>query len=474
MSLSNSISNAFSGLTVTSRAAQLVSSNLANALNENYSRQEIELSSSQNGGAFLANTKRIVDRALIADRRDSIAGLGLANERTAGALAFENAIGFPSDASSIPAHLNRFDAALRYLESDPGSEVRLRDVLSTAASMSTRLNTIQTDIQSQRMHADGQIDIAVNTLNTSLSQIVELNEKIVSANVNGRETSTLLDQRQSLIDQVSELIPVREMRRSHDSISLVSANGMMLIDSGAVSFNFTRSNLIMPHMLVENGDLSAMSVGNNQIDLSNENGPLSGGRLQALFEMRDRTSVENQDQVDAFALDLATRFHDLPSDLSAVPGAAGLFTDNGYRATSLDQVGLAGRLAINPNIDPAQGGELWRLRSGFDAASEIPRGDASLVTDMISLLSQIQPSLGSAFDQASALSSRAAQAVSMFEQQQSNQSAQYEQLNQMHRSNGVDTDAELQKLLRIETNYAANAKVMQTIDEMFSAILRIN
>ena len=70
--------------------------------------------------------------------------------------------------------------------------------------------------------------------------------------------------------------------------------------------------------------------------------------------------------------------------------------------------------------------------------------------------------------------SAAAQVASEVMQAKSFASARYEQLNIMQMQNGVDTDTELQKLLSIETNYAANAKVIQTIDEMLSTIMRIN
>lgn len=38
---------------------------------------------------------------------------------------------------------------------------------------------------------------------------------------------------------------------------------------------------------------------------------------------------------------------------------------------------------------------------------------------------------------------------------------------------GVDTDQELQKLLQIEQAYAANARVITTIDEMIQQLLRL-
>ena len=474
MSLTSSLSNALSGLTATSRAAHLVSSNLANAMNENYSRQELELGGLQGGGVAVSSVNRFVDTALLADKRNAQSGLELSTERARNANAIEATIGSPDDPSSLSAHLNRFDAALQYLESDPNSDVRLRDVLSSASALSQRLNSAESNIQSERVNADRQIALEVESLNSNLQQIALLNEQIVNSNVNGRDANMLLDERQNLIDQVSELVPVREMPRERGAVSLVSANGMMLLESSAVSFDFTRVNHIVPQMSVEGGQLSSLTIDGEDLDMSKDSGRLAGGRLQALFEVRDNLVPEAQERIDVFALDLAERFHDLPNDLGAGIGAPGLFTDNGALAEAANQVGLAGRLEIHPGVDPDQGGELWRLRSGMDAASPAAAGYTSFVTDMISSLSALSPTHGSIFEHGASLISAAAQASSDSTLSQSFASARYEQLNLMQLQHGVDTDSELQKLLSIETNYAANAKVIQAVEEMLSAIMRIN
>lgn len=474
MSLSSSISNALSGLGVTSRSAQLVSSNLANALNENYSRQEIEISSASIGGAIVTSVNRFVDAALLSDKRNAQAELGMSSERADSASAIERAIGTPDDPSSIGAHLERFDAAIRYLESDPNSEVRLRETVSTSVALAARLNTAENNIQSERLSADRQIGVELKTLNTNLQKIDQLNEHIVAANVNDRDANAFLDERQKLIDEVSEIVPVREMQRDKGAISLVTANGMMLIDDSAISFDFTTTNIILPHMTSGNGLLGSIERDGQVIDLSSDSGPLSGGRLQGLFEVRDETAPKAQENLDAFALDLAERFHDLPGDLGAGTTAPGLFTDGGTRVDAANEVGLAGRLQLNANVDPDQGGALWRLQSGTSAASQSSAGYTSFISDMIASLEDQSTASGSIFGHSASLTSYVSQVSSDAEQSQSFASARYEQLNLMQLENGVDTDTELQKLLSIEMNYAANAKVIQTIDQMLSTIMGIN
>lgn len=40
-------------------------------------------------------------------------------------------------------------------------------------------------------------------------------------------------------------------------------------------------------------------------------------------------------------------------------------------------------------------------------------------------------------------------------------------------ADGVNTDQELQKLIELEKSYAANARVVQVVDDMLSELLRI-
>ncbi len=46
-------------------------------------------------------------------------------------------------------------------------------------------------------------------------------------------------------------------------------------------------------------------------------------------------------------------------------------------------------------------------------------------------------------------------------------------LKSIELENGVDTDNELQKLLVIERSYAANAKVIQTVEALLDQLMRI-
>ena len=75
MSISATLSNALTGLTAASRAAQLVSSNVSNATTEGYARRELELSAravtGAGDGVQIDGIRRVVDDELV-----TMAGLG--------------------------------------------------------------------------------------------------------------------------------------------------------------------------------------------------------------------------------------------------------------------------------------------------------------------------------------------------------------------------------------------------------------
>jgi flagellar hook-associated protein 1 FlgK len=52
-------------------------------------------------------------------------------------------------------------------------------------------------------------------------------------------------------------------------------------------------------------------------------------------------------------------------------------------------------------------------------------------------------------------------------------SGQLEELRALEMTDGVDSDREMQNLLLIEQGYAANARVIETIDELMETLLRL-
>jgi len=207
-----------------------------------------------------------------------------------------------------------------------------------------------------------------------------------------------------------------------------------------------------------------LTINDQPVRTDSENGALRGGSLGAQFAIRDELGIAAQTEIDAFARDLVGRFADPAVDTTLAPGDAGLFTDTGLAFNPADEVGLSSRLTVNAAIDPAQGGDAWRIRDGMNALTEGPVGDATLIQNLSNALTGARATVSGGFAGStlsaaglvSAMISDVGATVIGAEQEVSFTSARLTVLTQEQLAQGVDTDQELQNLLLVEQSYAAN------------------
>jgi flagellar hook-associated protein 1 FlgK len=475
MSISAAFNNALSGLTANSRLTDVISGNLANALTPGYAPRTLDLQAQDTGGGVkVAGTTRHTDPALVADRRLADSTLADAQTRAGFAVSVERALGLPGGGDSIADRLAAFEAAIVTASSRPENDARLNTVLREATALATAMNTAAEQIETLRSRTDTGISGAVGQLNSGLAQVADINTRIVSARAAGHETAALEDRRQQAIDAIAELVPVRQLERDRGAVALVSTGGALLLDGRPAQIGFEATPLVAAHMTVANGLVSGLGIDGRPVP-TGVDGPLSGGRLGALFENRDGLGLEAQRGLDSLARDLTGRIDSLTE-----PPSPGIFTDAGARVDPDSATGLAGRLAINPAVNPANGGALFRLRTGPDAATPAAPAEAPYLVALGQALASSQgpgPGPGAAqgdlSGHAAQLSSRAAQARLAAENAASFASGQAGELREVELRGGVDSDAELQRLLVVEQAFSANARMIQTLDDMMQTLLRI-
>ncbi|MEC7258797.1 MAG: flagellar hook-associated protein FlgK [Pseudomonadota bacterium] len=483
MSLGTALSTALSGLNVAGRASGVVSDNIANVMTPGYARRSLELSTRGDiaPGVRVVGTTRHVDPALLAGRRSADASLGNASVLAGYYSRLTNAIGTDTAGDSIAGRLAQFENSLISAASRPDSDVRLRTVVQEANALANQINAASDSIQDMRAEADAKIAASVKTMNTALSDIQTLNGRIVNAGSAGSGAEALMDQRQNLIDQINEIIPVRVVERERGQVALYTDGGVILLDGPAAKIDFTQTHTITPDMTLQSGALSEIVINGRVIQTGPGFKGIAGGTLAANFQIRDDLAVAAQVELDAQARDLVERFEDPAVDPTLLAGDPGLFTDNNAVFVVADEVGLAGRLKVNQLVDPAQGGEAWRIRDGLGAAVPGNEGDATLIQALNSALtSKRVPATGSfgsgalaASDIAATVISQVAQGSYRAERDLGFSSASQAELKKLELENGVDTDAELANLIIIEQAYAANARMIQVIDEMMESLLRI-
>lgn len=481
MSISSALSNAMTGLRAAGRSSEVISSNIANATTPGYGVRSLALSSSQLGGVYVDGVVRNVNPALLADLRLSDAEFSNLTEVDQFLTNLENILGTPDEPDSLAARISELENSLIVAASRPDAPERMLNVTSAARDLATLINSASGEIQTARSEADSKIQIQVDRLNTSLENVKDLNQRITKTINTGGDASALLDNRQAIVDEISAMVPIRQVPRDNGQIALYSTGGAILLDGGIAEIEFTAVNQVTPYMSLTGGTLSGLTINGYPVRTDSDTGALSGGTLGAQFEIRDELGTQAQAQLDALARDLVQRFQDPAVDPTLLAGDPGLFTDAGAAFVITDEVGLSSRLQLNANVDERQGGEPWRIRDGMNATTPGDVGDSRLIQALGDALSSTRtPSSGSfgagAFSMinlASTLTSEVGAARYQNDQKLTFASSQYNELTQLMLAEGVDTDAELQRLLIIEQNYAANVRLIEAADEMMQTILRI-
>ena len=469
MTLTNAFSNAASGLIATAKAIQVASANVSNAMTEGYAVRRLELGSAQVGGGVRVKAViRQVDPALQRLHRDSLADAGAARAGAARLTDLETALGIPG--KGIQGAIDALQGALVSASARPDLVSRLEQVASAAQAVSRAFGSAQSALQQSRADADTAIATGVDRLGNGLAQIDALNERIVALKAAGQSTLELEDTRAALVSDLSELVPLREIARADGRITLFTRQGQLMLDLEPAQIGFSRSLGVGPGSSLGAG-LSGLTI-NGIAVATDSRGPLAGGTLTAEFAWRDEGAVAAQAELDALAHDLVRRFGGIDPTL---PGTdPGLFTLGGAAAGASVPVGAAGLLSVNAALD----GAAWRLRDGLGAAAPGAVGDPAGINALSAAFERVEPTLASVTP--ARFATHVAETMARLSMQRhaaeedaastaNRQAALHDQVL----ANGVDTDAEMQRLLVIEQSYAANARVIETADAMLRRLLEI-
>lgn len=483
MSITSALNSALTGLTATSRQAEIVSTNVANASTPGYAKRTVMLSSLSLGGSgqgvLVTGVRRDIDSALINDRLLATALTGQNKTRADFLATLETIIGTREATGSLSARVDAFDTALISAASNPESEGRLSAAVNAAKDLANGLVTASNRVQEERSRADQGIAAAVEDLNAALKRVQDLNATIVSFTGAGRDVSSFLDQRQQVIDHISQIIPIKQIEDDKNRVILMSAGGAMLVEGKAAVFSFDPAGKIVPEMTLQGGALSGLSLNGKPIETTGNTSLIRGGRLSALFEVRDDLAVQGQAKLDAMARDLSERFSAAGLDPTLSAGDPGLFTDSGTAFDPANELGFAARIQVNAAVLPAQGGRVTALRDGLGANALGPAGDAHLLIALSSALTATRPTSSSAMGQGNrSLSGFASDILSLIatdriyaEGEQAFSQARTWALQDLEAAKGVNIDEEMQAMLVIEKNYAANARILQAADEMLKVLL---
>jgi flagellar hook-associated protein 1 FlgK len=303
MSLSGSLFNAVSGLQTAQRQINVTSGNVSNANVEGYSRKTAPaitaMTAGQNSGVDLGQVRREVNAYLDSEVLRADTKLGALDVKTEFMQRLTQLFGTPENDSTLANGLNELSAAMEQLAIEPNSASVRNDVVEAADNLVRRLNDFSTETTNLRVEADRQIAQGVQTVNGALTRIGELNDEISKATALGRPTGELEDERDRQLGTLSQWMDISTFTRENGEIVVMGStsdgSATTLVDSRPMQFEHTAANALGP--TVEDPPLYPASVDDAETTL----GPSAGGKLGALFELRDSTLTDFHRDIDRLA-----------------------------------------------------------------------------------------------------------------------------------------------------------------------------
>ncbi|TPI31675.1 flagellar hook-associated protein FlgK [Mesorhizobium sp. B3-2-1] len=479
MSLSSALSIAQSALLATSRQTSVVTRNVADADNPNYSRR-IALVTSTTPGARSVDVQRAANDLLFRQNLGALSAYAGQNALYGGMDQLDVSVNGVDNASSPSTAIANLQQALQLYATSPSNQNLGSSVIDAAKQVVRSLNEGSKAIQDFRTQTDGQIDTAVKDLNSLLNQFQDANTAVMSGTRSGTDVSDALDQRDALLKKIANYIPVSTFTRGDNDMVITTGDGTTLFETIPRAVSFAPSTGYAAGaagnaVYIDNVPVSAGSGGNTT----------ASGTIAGLLQLRDGVASTMQSQLDETARGLITAFAETAPSM---PNAAGLFTWSGAPAvpaagTLVD--GLAGTIKINAAMDPSTGGNPTLLRDGGanGAAYVVNTGGASYSNLLVAYGDQLDkpmtfdPSAG--ISATSSVADYAANSIGWLQgvrQQASTAADAKEALAQrsadaLSNATGVNVDQEMSLMLDLEHTYQASARMMKTVDDMMTALL---
>lgn len=337
------------GLLAYQRSLSTTSHNIANVNTEGYRRQRVELSTQNpqfTGAGFEGSGVKVAAVTSIYNQfieNQLTNNTSLFNEQeTLHKLSsdLDNLLADPD--TGLSPVLQSFFKSLQDLSTDPGSTPVRQVVLSEAEGLTSVFNDTYTRLENQKAGVNAEISSAIVEINSLSTSIANINKDILltSGGSGNFPANDLIDQRQTLINELAELVSLTTVTQKDGSVNVFIGKGQSLV-VGTKSLQLATSTNDFDITKLEVG----IAVGSSSVNISNQ---IKGGKLGGALLFRNDVLDKAYNQLGRVALTLSEDMnaqHQLGFDLNNVLGG-NFFTDltsttaaaNGNNAGATDHV----------------------------------------------------------------------------------------------------------------------------------------
>lgn len=455
----NLVNIGLSGLNANQVALEVTAQNVANINTPGYSRQQALMASVGDGkynklspgiGVEVTSIRRVTDQFLVKQTWSTNSLASYSSGYTTAMSQLESTLG--ADGFSISAGLDSLNAALNDATVKPESIPYRQQIINESEALARRFNTLTESLHNQHKDMSEQRNAALNHANSLMTNIAHINKQIVEMQGTGGNPAQLMDTRDVLIGELSQIVEIKTTDQADGSMQVTLASGQPLVMGTDYGKLTSKPNPSDPYLADLNVEFASQSFGLDQS---------VGGKLGAINDYQTEILMPNQVALDDMAKAMADEY-------------------NAVLATGKDLKGNSGKPLFS--YDPANPSSSLKI-TGISAeelafSSDGAPGNADVLNNLIKLSNK--PVAITGFGSLSlndAFTAMVGETAIKARQAAADYEAKTAMNKQAHAArdnvSAVNSNEEAANLMTFANAHNANMKVISTANRLFDAVLQL-
>lgn len=458
-----------SGLMVSKHSMHTTGHNIANVNTEGFSRQRVDQTAgpsipsgklSFGTGAWAKQISRVNDQYL--DRRIEMETRSFGNlDEKSTYLHQAEQIFNESNSDGLNRLATRFFNEFRKLSTDPGNSAIRASVREASTQLVSDMRRMSGSIREVEKNIDDRISGYVREVNALAKEVRDLNDAITRAEGGGGSAPDLQDKRDLALKRLGAMGQISVSQDNNGRVVVTMEGHIPLVVGAEVNELSVLRTPPDPNTGKQEERLDiVLGDSNPPVYVTDK---IKGGKLGGLLEVRDKDLVDAQGKIDYIAFSIAKGVNEIHRQ--------------GY---GLD--GLSGRNYFKEPLEIKRAAEMMEVSEDLNknldaiAAAKEPNspGDNRIAIALsgLSSLKGVTDEHDSIIDTYNSMVSEVAVKTAAVEKARTFQRDVLSQLENVREGIvGVNLDEETTNLVQFQHAYAANAKVLQTADELTQTLL---
>jgi flagellar hook-associated protein 1 len=463
MSITSILSIAKNAMSASQTALNVTSNNIANVNTKGYARQDAVFEEAKpiptdvglmGDGVRITSIRRYCEQYL----EDAIAAKNSSLEQQATVEKYLVRVESLLDEnnSNLSSSIVDFFNGWQELSTDPTSTAaRISIVAKLGENVSATIRGIYNELKALQVELNNNLPKEVEKVNTIISEIANLNQKICESGLEDGEASAYVDRRTELFKELSGKLSVTSIKDSTGGLTVLTEKGKILVDRNKYWNLATIQDDITGLNRIAWQDASG-----NPYDITDD---IGAGTLRALIYIRDEqlqdVFIKNIDDLAESIIREVNTVHEAGVNLNGTTGVAFFEpVEEAYAKNiqvSAAVQGDAKNIAATSSSDnPTDNDIALQIAALGEDTVEIDGNQTTYTSYVSSLTAEVGLVTGNAKD--------------LLEYDQETMAIMEEQRESV---SGVSIDEEMANLIKFQYAYQAAARLFTVADDLFKSIL---